>query len=619
MIHYRIVALVIASASLSVSVLSLQYAGSNRSTRSQLSAASAEKTPTPIVVGGCETMISHTLSTTAIRDCDTITVTTSVRSACESCPGDVNVVFVIGTWPNGISAAAVLVDSLERLRKDTGMDFNAAAVLLDPPSARLIVPLTDDLARVRSAVAQRRTYRGPGGYSRAASITRGLLRKTASLDPARCDIVVFYGQLKDIERFAEFRLELLRAARALRGDDLTLMAHCIDVADHDCRAWREVPSSLRFYGQEPDQRKIPAAVKSHINELADRAPGGMHSLGLEFELSENLMLITGSANPPPSEVMTGTSTVIRWLWERPDEDRVYSTSYRVSSLALGASRIEGLVEVKPRTGRRFGLPMTPVAISVTSRCAPTVTSTATPTDTPEPTSTSPATATLTRIPPSLTATPFSRPVYLPISLREVPCMRKLPADVVLVLDASTSMQGPAGDGRTKLEAARAAATAFVDLLRLDAEDQAAIVSFHRDARVVIGLTGDRTALRSALGAIATSSQTCLVCGLEAARVALDGDARRPSNQPVIILLTDGRSNPRPASEAMVEADRLKGRGVVIFTIGLGAELDDKALTAIASRPAFAFQSFNGAALEAIYREIAVTLPGPADCYWGRRR
>ncbi len=115
-----------------------------------------------------------------------------------------------------------------------------------------------------------------------------------------------------------------------------------------------------------------------------------------------------------------------------------------------------------------------------------------------------------------------------------------------------------------------------------------------------------------------SSQTCIVCGLKAASEVLESDARINSNEPVIILLTDGRSNPRPVSEAVTEADRLKEAGNVIFTIGLGDDLDDGALIDIASKPAFAFRAVDGSALEAIYREIAVTLPGPADCYWGRR-
>ncbi len=262
------------------------------------------------------------------------------------------------------------------------------------------------------------------------------------------------------------------------------------------------------------------------------------------------------------------------------------------------------------------MPAAPITITVTGHCevaTPTATQTATSSRTPAPTLV--PTPTMVSSP---TATQLPGPIFLPLSLREVPCTRIQPADVVLVMDASSSMEEPAGDGRTKMEAARSAAKAFIERLKLDAGDQAAIVAFNSDARTVVGLGSDLTALELALDGITTASQTCIVCGLEAAGEVLDSDARVDDNQPVIILLTDGRSNPRPVAEAVDEADRMKSDGTVIFTIGLGEDLDDAALTDIATKPSFAFRASDGVALESIYREIAVTLPGPADCYWGRR-
>ncbi len=134
--------------------------------------------------------------------------------------------------------------------------------------------------------------------------------------------------------------------------------------------------------------------------------------------------------------------------------------------------------------------------------------------------------------PTPTATPIPAPLYLPVALSEAPCTRTQRADIVLVIDASTSMNEPAGD-------------------------QAAVVGFNRDARLLVGLTDDPAELTEALDRLDTASETCSICGLEA-------------------------------------------------------------VVAIASRPAFAHRASDGAALEAIYREIAVTLPRPADCYWGRR-
>ena len=87
---------------------------------------------------------------------------------------------------------------------------------------------------------------------------------------------------------------------------------------------------------------------------------------------------------------------------------------------------------------------------------------------------------------------------------------------------------------------------------------------------------------------------------------------------MLVLLTDGKSNPRPASEAVARADEAKRSGIVIFTIGLGSDLDDAALAAIASQPAFYYRAPTAEQLGGIYRQIAVAIPCPAEAFWGRR-
>jgi hypothetical protein len=81
--------------------------------------------------------------------------------------------------------------------------------------------------------------------------------------------------------------------------------------------------------------------------------------------------------------------------------------------------------------------------------SPTITSSPTPTVTPSPT------PTLTPS-PTPTATPVPLPVFLPVGLRDR-CDPK-PIDVVLILDASTSMLHETRGGRPKMEAAREAAS-----------------------------------------------------------------------------------------------------------------------------------------------------------------
>jgi hypothetical protein len=67
-----------------------------------------------------------------------------------------------------------------------------------------------------------------------------------------------------------------------------------------------------------------------------------------------------------------------------------------------------------------------------------------------------------------------------------------------------------------------------------------------------------------------------------------------------------------------EARRAKEAGVLVFTVGLGQDLDVAALAAIASRPAYYFRAPDAEALDAIYRTIAVAVPCPASAFWGGR-
>ncbi len=260
---------------------------------------------------------------------------------------------------------------------------------------------------------------------------------------------------------------------------------------------------------------------------------------------------------------------------------------------------------------------------------PTDTPTQTATPSPAPTETPSPTATWTLTPapsptppptaaPTATATPAPAPVYLPLALREACVPEQRRVDAVLVIDASTSMEDPTAAGRPKITAAIEAARGFLDQLQPGRGDQAAVVAFNAGATLLQGLTGDRAALDAALAQVAIAPQTCLVCGVEAAAVELAGPRRRAENAATMIVLTDGRSNPRPAAEAVARAEAAKAVGVNVFTIGLGNDVDAEALLAMASRPGYAYRAPDAEDLAAIYRAIAVAIPCPPVAFWGGR-
>jgi Mg-chelatase subunit ChlD len=196
----------------------------------------------------------------------------------------------------------------------------------------------------------------------------------------------------------------------------------------------------------------------------------------------------------------------------------------------------------------------------------------------------------------LAVPPVIHYAYLPATYRDqcIPAVRW--ADVALTLDNSDSMKGE------KLAQAVAAARTFVSLLHLPS-DQAAIVTYDAEGRIVQGLSGDPERLAAALDGIASGSGTRIDRGLEAAMDALAGPARRPDNRAVIVLLSDGiqvEERGRPLEVAAAA----RQRGIDVFTIALGEDADRDMLRAIAMDPTRAYHAPAPSDLEAIYRRIA---------------
>lgn len=177
------------------------------------------------------------------------------------------------------------------------------------------------------------------------------------------------------------------------------------------------------------------------------------------------------------------------------------------------------------------------------------------------------------------------------------------------------------EGTVKLTAAVAAARAFLDLLALDpaapSADQAALVTFNAGAALLQPLTSDRAALDAAFARIATAPQTCLACAVETAAAELASPRRIAGHTPAVVLLTDGRANPRPAAEAVAAAETAKAGGIIFFTVGLGDDVDAEALEAIAAPGGRFFRTADSRGLADICAEVAVAIPCPAGAFWGR--
>jgi len=364
----------------------------------------------------------------------------------------------------------------------------------------------------------------------------------------------------------------------------------------------------------------PAEYDASVAELAERIVGPrIVSATVTHRLAPAVAVVPGSVVPPPTYA-SGDGRELRWTVGAPVPDLITAT-YRLAPLVdvFRGTAVTATLTLTDDVGAARVVDVTTAALEVTGPCAPTATATPTASATPTPTGVPPDTATpRPTATPTPTATRAPRPIYLPVTLGEPACEPgRQRIDVALVLDASTSMAEPTRAGRRKIEAALEAAGAFLDLLALraagaDRGDRAAIVAFNADAWTLAPLTGDRAALEAALGRVALAQQTRLDrAAMVGAEALAAGAADRAGNVPVLVLLTDGRANPVPVDAAVAEAAAAKAAGVVVFTIGLGEDLDAAALAAMASAPEGFLHAPDAEDLAAAYAEVARSIPcGP---------
>jgi len=174
-----------------------------------------------------------------------------------------------------------------------------------------------------------------------------------------------------------------------------------------------------------------------------------------------------------------------------------------------------------------------------------------------------------------------------------------PQDTVFVMDRSGSMAGSDPDFLRVV-----ATQKYVD--RMIWPDRACVVSFADGAGLVNGhgLSSDYTAIKADLATVGYSSGTNLEAALSCATAELESRGDR-SKMLLGILLTDGIPDPPEANVTPATVQRMVDRGVVLYTIGLGNDLDEPLLRWLADRTGGAyFHALTASELEAIYLNIS---------------
>jgi VWFA-related protein len=181
-----------------------------------------------------------------------------------------------------------------------------------------------------------------------------------------------------------------------------------------------------------------------------------------------------------------------------------------------------------------------------------------------------------------------------------------PLTTLLVIDISGSMYTS-----NKILSAQNAAKAYVEQMR--SQDQAGLISFNTEVKVVQPVTGDRAALIAAIDSLVPDKDTAMFDAL-----ALGVNTLAPiDGRKTIVLLSDGLDNVSLSGLEDV-VTTIGPAGLSISTIGLGdpektgtnSGLDEPALTELADRAGGVYRFANNPdALVGIYEQLGRALQG----------
>lgn len=560
-------------------------------------AAAAPQRP-PEGGGECRAVPDKTAAPSTVRLGDPVEVRLTVRGGCGSraAATPIDILLVLDR------SGSMLGEKL-RLLRDAAASFVAdidfasgrVGVVSFNDTATLDAPLSAQAGPPRDAV---RNLQATG----STLINVGLARARQEIQQrgrpeARKVIVLFSDGIENRDDANRTRAEADQLKRTLGveiftvsiGGSSTLLR---TVATDDAHAF--VADDARF-------------LYAIFEAIAERVTTSVlfRSITVTDHLPPDMRLVAGSAVPPAVVAPDAArGDVLTWtLTDVPIAG--LGLRYQVEPLECGEAptNVAAAAEYTDGYGRAGRLDFPIPRVNVV--CSP-------PTATPPATATTAPTATTTPTPPpspTPTATRPPEPIYLPIGLTERCKPGERHADVVLAVDASSSMAGE------KIAAARAAARLFVSLLDLP-RDQVGLVAFDENARVIAPLGSAVDALNAALAALATGSGTRIDRGLEAAQAELFGPRHRAGSSRLVVLLTDGRQ-PDETRTLALAAD-LRARGVVLYAIGLGADVDLPFLTRITGDPGRARIAPSAGDLGSIYRQVAGEVPCPPSAFWGGR-
>jgi len=135
-------------------------------------------------------------------------------------------------------------------------------------------------------------------------------------------------------------------------------------------------------------------------------------------------------------------------------------------------------------------------------------------------------------------------------------------DLIFVLDTSRSL-----NDSDPYDHRRKGASELIDSLPSGADIRIGIVGFDRKAELITPLTSNRKQVADALARLGRQGLTNIAEGIRTALADFQAHAR-PDSTKVVLVFTDGRSDPKQARQAMMQA---REQGVIIHSVLLGTD------------------------------------------------
>ncbi len=178
---------------------------------------------------------------------------------------------------------------------------------------------------------------------------------------------------------------------------------------------------------------------------------------------------------------------------------------------------------------------------------------------------------------------------------------RLNRDISLVVDRSGSMKGQA------LKDLKHAVTIFLATLEeTSAEEVVGLASYSTNAKLEQELTTDLARIERVMTRMNAGGWTNIGGGIDTGRIILEDGHGRDFAEKTMIVMTDGRHN--RGTDPIEAAHRAADEGIVIHAITFGSGADQDRMRQVAEIGGGKYyHAPNGATLQEIYREIALSL------------